>query len=404
MNPSSHKANSDSNTRPLRLALVVKSLDPHRGGHENYINRLIRGLLGRRYHIWCFAESFGQESVEHENLKKVRITPFKLTPSLRILWFNFRAKRRVQKYPVDFDLVFTTGNVTFGEVYRAGGGVHATHMEKCLGKSAKYRPNHAIAKHLQETLFYKNTPRLLITNSIMVKEDIQRRYKISEERLKVIRNGVDLSRFNPENARSERDAIRRQHGFCDNDFVCLFATAGNGRKGLNELLQAFSGIQSEAIKLLIVGRTKESQLLHTLEKLGLSERVVYAGFQRRIEHYYGAADCFVFPSKYDAAANVVCEALASGTPVITTKTNGSHELIEEGKNGYVIDSASDFANLRRCIIELYESERRHEMRECAIKIGQEYSMERHTEKIDEALHRLVEHKPNSTIYNKKNSF
>lgn len=385
MSQSSQKAKADAHLPHLKLALVVKSLDPHRGGHENYINRLITGLLKRGYLIWCFAESFGTQSVEHENLEKIKVTPCKIIPSLRLLWFNFHAQRLVRRHPVDFDWVFTTGNVTFGNVYRAGGGVHATYMDNCLSRLARLKPNHAIARHFQKILFKKNTPRLLITNSVMVKEDIRRRYAVPEDRLRVIRNGIDLTRFNPENARMKRTVIRQRFGFTDRDFVCLFTAGGRGRKGLRELLDSFSGLQTKAIKLLIVGRTDENELQRTLREMDLLERVAYAGFQTKIEQFYGAADCFVFPSKYDAAANVVCEALASGVPVITTKTNGSHELIELAKNGYVVDFAWDTTALRRRIDDLYQAENKSEMRAYSIHTGQAFSMERHIAEIDAAL-------------------
>ncbi|MGB0373169.1 MAG: glycosyltransferase family 4 protein [Opitutales bacterium] len=368
-----------------RFAIVVKSLDPERGGHENYINRLIRGLLERNYQIWCFAESFGSRSIEHANLKKVKITPFKLIPSIRLLWFNYRAQRAVKNHPVDFDFVFTTGNVTFGDVYRAGGGVHATYMENCLGRLARFNPKHFTARCLQERLFLQNTPQLLITNSAMVKEDIKKRYGLSGDKLRVIRNGIDLERFKPETAAETRSEIRNQYGFDEVDFVCLFTAGGGGRKGLQELLKAFTRIRKTKIKLLVVGRTNEAKLNQTLREFGLEERVIYAGFQPKIEQYYGAADCFVFPSKYDAAANVVCEALACGLPVISTATNGSSELIEAGRNGYVIEHANDYEALIQNIESLEKCEDFSKMREAALETGRGYSMERHIQNIEATM-------------------
>lgn len=369
----------------LKIALVVKSLDPKRGGHEYYINRLLRGLLAKGYEIWCFAENFSDDSTDHPKLSRITIRPCKLESSIRMLSFDRQARRLVEGHDVDFDLVFTTGNISFGDVYRAGGGVHETYMENCLSELSRWNPKHLVARSLQRKLFKENTPGLLITNSTMVKKDLQKRYGVPEENLKVIRNGIDLERFNLAVAGETREAIREQHGFKILDFVCLFTAGGGKRKGLAELLRALASIHSEKVKLLIVGRTDEADLNRMVKGFGLEERVVYAGFQTKIEQYYGAVDCFVFPSKYDAAANVVCEALASGIPVITTETNGSHELIEDGENGFVIPTADDSVGIARGIEALAAEENLSEIRDHASQTGQHYSMERHIAQFEAAL-------------------
>ena len=362
---------------PVKMALVVKSLDPDKGGHENYINRLLRGLMEKNYQVWCFAEGFGSRSVEHSDLTKIRIRPFKLEPGLRMLWFNYRAQQLIRRHPVKFDLVFTTGNVTFGDLYRAGGGVHETYMKNCLGALEQFQPKHLAAKSLQRRLFMKNTPRILITNSEMVKKDIQKRYGVSDSTIRVIRNGIDLDRFNPTVVGRTREIIRRKHGFEEHDFVCLFTAGGGKRKGLSELLRSISIIENSNVKLLVVGRTNKSDLNQTITRYGLEERVAYVGYQPQIEQFYGVADCLVFPSKYDAAANVVCEALASGLPVITTETNGNAELIEANKNGYVIPRANHYGEMRECMERLAGHENRPAMCQHAIATGQQFTMDRH---------------------------
>ncbi|NBB80758.1 MAG: glycosyltransferase [Verrucomicrobia bacterium] len=381
---------------PIKIALVVKSLDPDKGGHENYIKRLLRGLLDKDYRVWCFAENFGSRSVEHGGLTKIRIRACKLESGLRMLWFNYRAQQLIRRHPVQFDLVFTTGNVTFGQFYRAGGGVHETYMENCLGSLEQLQPKHLVVKFLQRRLFTQKTPDRLITNSEMVRKDIQHRYGVSDRTIRVIRNGIDLDRFNPTRAGETRDSIRDKYGFSGDDFVCLFTAGGGKRKGLPELIHSFSLIKDTKVKLLIVGRTDASKLDHAITRYGLKHRVAYAGFQPQIEKFYGAADCLVFPSKYDAAANVVCEALASGLPVITTASNGSAELVESGKNGYVIPRAGDYDKIRACIEKLAGQENRSAMRQHAIATGQQFSMERHILEFEAALSDYLNNRiPNS---------
>jgi glycosyltransferase involved in cell wall biosynthesis len=105
------------------------------------------------------------------------------------------------------------------------------------------------------------------------------------------------------------------------------------------LLQAFSqvAIQLDA-SLVILG---EGGLRSTLEKevqeLGLQGRVVMPGFRADPTPWYQAADLFVLSSDFEGFANVVAEALACGTPVVSTDCpHGPAEILEYGRYGYLV--------------------------------------------------------------------
>jgi UDP-glucose:(heptosyl)LPS alpha-1,3-glucosyltransferase len=91
--------------------------------------------------------------------------------------------------------------------------------------------------------------------------------------------------------------------------------------------------------LIVVGKDKKLGRYRALAaRLGLDSRVHFSGAQKDVLPYYGAADIFVLPALYEPFPNVVLEALASGLPVITSTKCGARELIENGREGYVIDA------------------------------------------------------------------
>ena len=98
---------------------------------------------------------------------------------------------------------------------------------------------------------------------------------------------------------------------------------------------------------------QEREYLKLIKEKKLKNKVLIIGKKgkKAIKKYYKAADAFIFPSLYDQFGFVVPEALVSGLPVICTQFAGASCLIENGKNGFVIDPNKDFKNKINNIIE-----------------------------------------------------
>jgi len=71
-------------------------------------------------------------------------------------------------------------------------------------------------------------------------------------------------------------------------------------------------------------------------QLGIAGKTRFLGGRRDAEVCYAAADLYVLPSLYDPFANSTLEALAAGLPVITTMTNGGHEILTHRQDGSVV--------------------------------------------------------------------
>ncbi len=122
------------------------------------------------------------------------------------------------------------------------------------------------------------------------------------------------------------------------------------KKGVTYLLQAFDLLNrgTEDAQLIIVGGGfLEKTLKEEAHRLGLDNKVVFAGYQTKenIRAYYQACDVVVIPSIIDARGEteglpvVLLEALASGKPVVGTRVGGMPDLIREGENGFLVDPA-----------------------------------------------------------------
>jgi UDP-glucose:(heptosyl)LPS alpha-1,3-glucosyltransferase len=73
----------------------------------------------------------------------------------------------------------------------------------------------------------------------------------------------------------------------------------------------------------------------------VADRVIFHPHSRRVETFFAAADAFVFPTLYDSFGLVICEAMASGLPVVTSRAAGAAELITDGEDGLLTDQPWD---------------------------------------------------------------
>lgn len=126
----------------------------------------------------------------------------------------------------------------------------------------------------------------------------------------------------------------------NNNECYTFVAVGNliYMKGMDVLLQAFSQLNEQNVRLFIIGDGSERKHLEQqAEHLGVSEKVHFLGKQKRaaIASYLHQADCFVLASRSETFGVVYIEALATGTPVIATACGGPSDIVTE-ENGMLV--------------------------------------------------------------------
>lgn len=156
------------------------------------------------------------------------------------------------------------------------------------------------------------------------------------EKVTVLRNGVDLELFRPE----DRWQARMTFGMNGK-----FAIASVGhlieRKGHHLVIEALADIPDA--NLYIAGAGEEDARLRALAvRLGVADRVHFLGAmpQARLRTLYNAVDCLVLASSREGWANVLLEAMACGTPVVATNVWGTPEVVAAPEAGVLMSSRS----------------------------------------------------------------
>jgi len=355
--------------KQIRFATGILTFSRQKGGAERYVADLCARMAREGYEVHVYSEQWDEEE-EGSKIIFHRIRAFSFPKSLRLLSFALRATREMEAG--GYDILFGVGNTLRANILQPHGGVHWAWFWRSL--NAYGHPLHWMVKFLGRVFspkqwasgWIENAPYRMktlprfIAISDMVNQDMMRWYRIPEEQITVIYNGVDTERFHPRN-RQFREEVRARHGLRD-ELVILFVSNNFRMKGLDYLLQALAEIKQEsrpAVKLLVLGRDRKKPYLRMARKLGVSEEVIFAGATNDPEKYYGAADLLVHPTFYDACSLTVLEGLASGLPVITSLSNGASGVIVHGEEGWLLDNPRNVEELKRGIRYFFEEDLRN---------------------------------------------
>jgi len=150
-------------------------------------------------------------------------------------------------------------------------------------------------------------------------------------RIALVPNSVDLDAFPPGEPVPDDGPL---HLLCVARLI--------ERKGQRHLIEAVKRLVDEGIDvtLELVGTGDAGPAYEALVRsLGLEDRVRFAGYVPReeIARHYAAAHVFVLPSYNEGMSVATLEAMAAGLPVVTTRTGGTKELVDEGTNGLVYE-------------------------------------------------------------------
>ena len=160
---------------------------------------------------------------------------------------------------------------------------------------------------------------------------LRRRDWFDNQRLRVIRNGVDTERYH---ASDGRDPSRKP-------LVIGGCGRPSGQKGFEDLLESFALVlerMHEPYPVLRLAGPGEMdvELVGLADRLGIREHVEFLGYVDSPEHFYRTVDIFVLPSRYEAFPFALLEAMASGLPVIATNVGDVQWILQDGKEGFVI--------------------------------------------------------------------
>ena len=185
---------------------------------------------------------------------------------------------------------------------------------------------------------------------------------VPAERVVVVPNGIDIDRFAQARARFDARAFRRRWNIPGSHL--LVGSVGEIRplKGHEDFLRAAAVIIRHFPKthFLIAGvdASRSGENLRALERLiadlDLTQHVRLFGWLDDLPSFYGALDVFVSASHTESFGLAIAEALASGTPVVATRTEGAEEILSPEESGSLVP-VGDVEALAMAVTALLEN-------------------------------------------------
>ncbi|MCK9555497.1 glycosyltransferase family 4 protein [bacterium] len=386
----------------IKILFIIENFTPATGGGENFARMLAEILTSMGCSVVVVSREF--DSI-NPAIKHIKVPGTHFMRLINRIIFAFYVPWAVRRD--NFNAVFAFSKSFGMDIYRPGGGVHLAYRKYNIRSYNNIvfkvfqrvkdllSPEQWFLTWLEKKQYSSRKLKKVIAVSNMVRRHVKRWYRLDDSMIEVIYNGVDLEKYHTLKKENTGAVFRRELHILD-EVVILFVANNFRLKGLRTVFMALSMLDSSLIndvRLLVAGRGKIKRWKQMALRLGIDRNVIFLGQQKEMSTVYAASDIFILPSFYDPCANVCLEALASSVPVITSSSNGSSEIMEEGKEGFIIKDADDFVGFAAKIEFLLKNRKsRLEMAENARKLAEKYSIKLQSEKIIRVIKDVMETK------------
>ncbi|MBP1709856.1 MAG: hypothetical protein H6Q49_58, partial [Deltaproteobacteria bacterium] len=161
----------------------------------------------------------------------------------------------------------------------------------------------------------------------------------------------------------------------DDDPVIVFASMNFEIKGLDNIMLALAQLKkhNKSVKLIVAGKGNITKYEKLAKDAQISENIIFTGTVTKdnLIDLYLAGDLYMMLSRFDTFGMVVLEAMAAGLPVMISSRVGAKDLVEDGKNGFIIPDTSDYDYIASRLTLLLDKKIRTEMSAAAHQTASE---------------------------------
>jgi len=206
----------------------------------------------------------------------------------------------------------------------------AFHDQESLWRQLLFRNLEKFASHMCDKMIFISQP--------LVDWALREKIVLRGDKIAKIYSGIDLDRFRPV-TEEEKNRVREKWNIRHDDAVIGIVSKLWEGKGHEILIRAFKEVKKDikVARLIIVGEGPLYSMLNDLvDRLGLSDSVLFTGFQMDVAEIISSFDVVVLPSYFEGMGRVLLEAMAMGKPVVASRVGGIPDLVKDSVNGFLI--------------------------------------------------------------------
>jgi UDP-glucose:(heptosyl)LPS alpha-1,3-glucosyltransferase len=384
----------------MNIGLVIFNADPQRGGAERYTADIAAALAARGHQVNLISTRFGPPIA-----------------GVNFVTLDAKAPTRAGRYPIflnsldthlrgqKYDLIHSMLPVRHCDIYHPHAGMAKASLESHLSRpSAPSRALAQLANRLnrkrqlfamvEDALINGPDKPFVISLSDYVKAMILKHYPNISSQLVKLFNGTDLTAFDPTSHLAGRQFVRKRFKIPQDATVALTIAQHFERKGMAEVISAAANLAktspAAAPTILVVGQDDPNRSRDQAKRLGVIDKMIFAGQTDRVADFYAASDFFVLPTRHDSCSLVVLEALSMGLPVISTVFNGACEIMRDGEHGFVLSNPADVGALTTAMGQLMDPAVRQRMHEACLSLRPSLSFDAHMDRLEEIYRMRVD--------------
>lgn len=243
-----------------------------------------------------------------------------------------------------------------------------------------------------ERLLAKVTTRLIAV-SPEVRDDLVRLGVAPESKFSVIRLGIELDQRvgDDDGLRAE---TRRVLGLgAGEPFVVGWVGRMTAVKRTDLVVRTFRALVDRGVdaRLMLIGDGPDRDAMEELaHELGVMKRCLFLGYQDEVARFYDAMDAMLLPSVNEGTPVSVIESLAAERPAVATRVGGTPDVVRDGVDGFLVDSAEPDELADRLAELARDAPRRAAMGEAGrARVMERYAVERLVDDIDELYRELL---------------
>ena len=370
--------NTTQDPKKIKITFFLPTLELSVGGGLFVVN-LLKNIDREKFEISLLLGNKKEMSID-EIPKNIRIIDLNV-PRIRYSILRLVKYFRAEKPDVFFSLLVNANLVSVISKILSGSKARIIISERTtFSRVSKYSVSKISDKLTANfvfpflaKIFYPNVDKIICVSK-GVADDLTKIIG-SSAKIKVVYNYFDFEKI----IKLSKERIDDPWFYSNNLPIICAAGRLVKDKDYPTLLNAFSLVLKQTkSRLIILGEGRDRKKLETLaQQLNISKSVYFAGFHKNPYKFMAGSDIFVLSSGVEGLPNVLVEAMACGAPAVSTDCkSGTDEVIEDGKNGFLVP-VGDEKSLADAILKLLNNkELREKFSNEGKKVLQKFSFEK----------------------------